>query len=839
MRIIIVLILTFSIGLLGFMAYLDLNEDKITHESPLTAFPSNPLFLLEINEVTSSWNHFTETNMIWSEFVSNKDNLNQYGEVAKISQFLNNELVEPLINDGKVYVGGYHFNGELELLLIQNIYAHIKEDKLFTITDSTLKSALPSTNWVAKYSTPFIVLSSSKELLNKSIENISNKQPLNKETKHEKTKKLISQSSSFSCFVDVNQFKGLLSDFDSKAITYLEQEKGINNWFQFDFNYTPNAINIIGVSDCRNKNLQTTPQYINNSSLVPDDVDVLFKKRIKYSYDTSFSKNILDDNTINELEFLKIQLTNQFTKTNEEIFLIERPIDLNHDSYLLNKILIDSVFPKNFLNKEIRLINEAFLNKLYSNNFTINHVCYVDNQYYVISTFQGLKEWEYQLKQKKKIAFDEAIFADRSSSYLDQAFSQVNYWSGQELKEITPNNVENNILNEIRGVSWATSFLNEGYLHHAINIQKGLHEKEDQKILWTASVSSILNGPFIMKNHKTGTKDIFIQDTTHSICFFSASGNLKWKFSLDQPIISSVSQIDIYSNNKWQMVFNTKDKLYVVDINGNNVDGFPVSFNYLATNGVGVIDYDLNEDYRFLVAGNDNKIHNYNIYGKKVKGWNSPKTNSIVICPVEHFSIAGKDYVFVKENNGTIQFLNRRGEKRHESIEKVFIKPNSNCVIQKSYCIDSSSLVYVDSANQLKKTMFYGEVSSVDFDLDSNSIYVPFIYESTASNLINYGFISEENLMIYGPEKQIYLDKENRYNLKNNLAINIDNNYLILFNDKIDEIELVDNRFQEIPTFFRGTKKCTIGDLNNDGVDELITIINESTLLCYQIAISN
>ena len=53
MRIIIVLILTFSIGLLGFMAYSDLNEDKITHESPLAAFPSNPLFLLETNVLSS------------------------------------------------------------------------------------------------------------------------------------------------------------------------------------------------------------------------------------------------------------------------------------------------------------------------------------------------------------------------------------------------------------------------------------------------------------------------------------------------------------------------------------------------------------------------------------------------------------------------------------------------------------------------------------------------------------------------------------------------------------------------------------------------------------------
>ena len=47
-------------------------------------------------------------------------------------------------------------------------------------------------------------------------------------------------------------------------------------------------------------------------------------------------------------------------------------------------------------------------------------------------------------------------------------------------------------------------------------------------------------------------------------------------------------------------------------------------FNYLATNSVSVLDYDKNKDYRFLIAGNDNKIHNYNVLGKGVSGWIYP-----------------------------------------------------------------------------------------------------------------------------------------------------------------------------------------------------------------------
>ncbi len=846
MRIVVVLILSMGIVLLGFMVYLDLNDEKAAQKSPLIAFPSNPFFLLEINEITSTWNHFTETNMIWSEFTSNKDSVIKYDDIEKISQFLNDEQITQLINNGKVYIGGYNIDGKIELLCIQNIFMHKKENELFVNSDSVLKNILPSSNWAVKYLMPFVILSSNKELLDNSIENILNKLTISNEFIYEKTKKLSSQSSSFSCFIDFNQVNELFFSFDSSAITYLENNKGISNWFQFDFNYTPNAINIIGVSDCENQNLQISPQYINNPSLVPDDVDILSKERIKYIIDTAFYVVNPNRKNIQELELLHLKITNQFTKSEEELILIERPGSLTQDSYLSNKILLDSVLPNKFLNKDIRLVNSSFLLSLYKHDYIKGGVCYLDNQYFVISTYEGLKEWEYQLKQKKKISFDEAIFADRSSSFLDQAFSQVDYWSGKELKEIVntfshlkSNKVENNILNEISGVSWATSFLNEGYLHHAINIQKGLHEKEDQKVLWTNSVKPILKGPFVMENHKTGTRDIFIQDTTNSICLYSASGKLKWQIDIEQPIVGAVSQIDIYANSKWQMVFSTQDKLYVIDINGHNVDGFPISFDYLATSPVGIIDYDLNKDYRFLIAGNDNKIHNYNIYGKRVNGWNVPKTSSSVSIPIQHFSIAAKDYIFVNENNGTLSFLNRRGEKRHESINNIHIKASSDFITQKSYCIDSSYMVYVDSANKLQKVIFDGQVSPLNFNLDSTRKNIPFIYETYPSSFINYGFMSNEKLLIYGPEKQVYLDKEFSYSLNGNITLNSDHDYLILFNDKIDEIELIDSRFQEIPTLFRGSKKCAIGDLNNDGVDELITIINKTTLLCYQIAVSN
>ena len=336
MRILIVLVLSISIGLLSFMVYLDLNEEKIAQKSPLIAFPVNPVFLLEIEEITSTWNHFTETNMIWSEFTSNENDLDNDNNIEEISEFLNNERIAPFINNDKVYIGGYNINGKIELLFIENIYENgIQYNSL---NDSVLNSLLPKTKLTAKYSSPFVILSTNDELIENSIERIREDLPISNELTQKKISKLKSQSGSFSCFIDISQINNLLNPLDSKFVEYLENEKGITNWFQFDFNYTPNAINVIGVSDCSNQELQTSPQYIYNSALIPENIDILYKKRIRLNIDT-LATEIDDDSSkkINEgLELLHFKLTNKFTKSKEELILIERPGSLVEDDYLVN-----------------------------------------------------------------------------------------------------------------------------------------------------------------------------------------------------------------------------------------------------------------------------------------------------------------------------------------------------------------------------------------------------------------------------------------------------------------------------------------------------------------------
>ena len=61
------------------------------------------------------------------------------------------------------------------------------------------------------------------------------------------------------------------------------------------------------------------------------------------------------------------------------------------------------------------------------------------------------------------------------------------------------------------------------------------------------------------------------------------------------------------------------------------------------------------------------------------------------------------------------------------------------------------------------------------------------------------------------------------------------NDYTAIFNNSIGEIQLIDSKFRLNPTFFRGSKMLTLGDINDDNNVELVTILNQNILICYQV----
>ncbi len=187
----------------------------------------------------------------------------------------------------------------------------------------------------------------------------------------------------------------------------------------------------------------------------------------------------------------------------------------------------------------------------------------------------------------------------------------------------------------------------------------------EAKTTWQSVVgNNLLIKPQIMVNHTNASScDILLQDDQNNLLQVTGSGRVRWNIPISQPILSEIHQVDVYKNGKLQYLFNTKEKLYLIDRNGNNVKNFPVTLLSPATNGVNVFDYDNNRDYRIFLAGENREIYAFNKEGKILSGWTFNKTEQEVNTPVQHFRVEGKDYIVFKDKSG-IYIQDRQGEKR-------------------------------------------------------------------------------------------------------------------------------------------------------------------------------
>ena len=222
---------------------------------------------------------------------------------------------------------------------------------------------------------------------------------------------------------------------------------------------------------------------------------------------------------------------------------------------------------------------------------------------------------------------------------------------------------ENN-LRKYSKMSWQIQ-RNKDIYFNALAIAFDQNPREEAQTTWQSTIGSDIRiKPELVINHNDRlNREIILQDVTNTLHQVTNEGRIRWSIPLSGPVLSEIHQVDYYKNGRLQYLFNTKEKLFLIDRNGNNVAHFPVSLRSEATNGISVFDYNNNRDYRYFIAGEDKKIYVYDYEGKIVKGWIFGQTDHEVVTPVQHFRVAGKDYIVFKDKS-RIYIQNRRGETR-------------------------------------------------------------------------------------------------------------------------------------------------------------------------------
>ena len=331
------------------------------------------------------------------------------------------------------------------------------------------------------------------------------------------------------------------------------------------------------------------------------------------------------------------------------------------------------------------------------------------------------------------------------------------------------------------------------------------------------NTNKITTPPKWLKNHRNNEYDFAYQDSENYLYLYSNKGDLFWKKKLSSKIIGEIQQVDLYKNGRLQMAFITSDKFYIIDRNGSTVQPFEISIkNSNNINRLSIFDYENDKNYRFLIS-QDNFMKMYDSKGRTVTGFDPDSLNSDIINSPVHIRIKGKDYILVQLNNGKLKILNRRGKDRISVKQNINFSENNFFSFMNLFTTTdkNGNLIQVDTnGNVVKNNYSLGENNTIEVVMD------------------NILFQSENTINING---KIIKIPEGRYT-KPRLFNYKDTLYITITDQKESKVYLFNKEGILIKGFpVKGINLVDINDADNDGKIELITQLDESSVISYEI----
>jgi len=285
-------------------------------------------------------------------------------------------------------------------------------------------------------------------------------------------------------------------------------------------------------------------------------------------------------------------------------------------------------------------------------------------------------------------------------------FSRASLFFNEFISNDIANNEE---FRKFRHLSWQIgSSGNMLYNNSSIVFDQNLKLKSQP--VWQSHLSAPLAmKPFIVENkYDLQSKEIVLFDTQNNLYLLNNVGRIVWQQSIGSPILGEISLIDLNKNGDYQLVFNTKEKLFVLDKKGNHADNFPVNFKINASNGVSVFDYENTHNYRFFIACEDQVIYAYDQDGNPVEGWQPYKTDHLVTKPIQHFIVEGKDYIVAIDRMKDYIF-DRKGNIRVKTDFVYQHSTKNNIYLEKRTSKHEPRMVTTDSEGNIHHVNFDGE----------------------------------------------------------------------------------------------------------------------------------
>jgi hypothetical protein len=406
--------------------------------------------------------------------------------------------------------------------------------------------------------------------------------------------------------------------------------------------------------------------------------------------------------------------------------------------YLLQTIPVQSLIPLVFGDSFEKIKNTHFV--------LLNDVVIVANSAAALKKWINAIEGNHTLLSDKDYSSFNENTASQSTIYYYSALARSKGLFEHCFKKEVLNwdETKTAVLQKFHAVSFQLS-ANQNMFYSTLYAEyKPCYKKAAEEILETTIDTTLHTKPFIITDPSDSSKKLFVQDDANKIYLMDSKGQVLWKKEMKERIHSDVYSLRSRKEGKLQISFSTKTKIYLLDEEGDNVGKFPVVLKYIATNGVHVVDYDGNFDYRFLIAEENKRIYNYTAKGEVVNGWEAVPNSDKVSNQLSNFRVKGLDYLVVLDNSGNLNLLDRKGK----SVVK--FKQKFKSVYRNRYFIDidgtlnSSSLVACDSTGLVTRLYFSGKLDkfqAIKTNQEFNFSYI--------SGIKNYVFLTKNKLEIY------------------------------------------------------------------------------------------
>ena len=278
-------------------------------------------------------------------------------------------------------------------------------------------------------------------------------------------------------------------------------------------------------------------------------------------------------------------------------------------------------------------------------------------------------------------------------------------------------------------------------------IQRVSEYREEPHTIWESLLDTVMDfKPKLLINHNTNDKEIFVQDLKNNIYLINKAGRILWKIPLGEKIMSDIYQIDFYNNHKLQILFNTKNKLHLIDRNGNYVERYPVTLRSPATNPMALFDYENNKDYRIFIAGEDKNVYVYDKEGNVVTGWEFEGAETTITNEIQHFRIEDKDYIVFADRN-RIYILDRKGKVRVPLPNQISKSEKNLFVLEEETTNSKARLAVTDTAGRVFYIYFDGKIEKVSMGQFSSKHYFDY-QDFDADGKKDYIYLDKKKLLI-------------------------------------------------------------------------------------------